>query len=387
MNQKTKTCWPSPTQNLLLRATLLKGQDAINAWEQWIALVDFDNIDLGSQRLVPLLYRNLLDNGVQGSLMALYKGVYRRFWLKNQFLFNRTKPVLEVLHKLGIETLLFKGAGIVVGCDLSYALRPMDDIDFLVRKEDAQIAINAIRELGWKPKNEYWANYDSNGNAVMYYDGKNQCIDLHWHSLKNKITGNHENGYWKRSFNANIDKIPIRIMGTTDHLIHTCVHGIKWNPIPPIRWIADAIILLNNSKTTTQWDHLLEHSERLRVTLPMFHGLCYLKNNLDILVPDYVLRSLDNMPVSKKENWYYQISIKKPIAGFGGDILHTLNDSVYNQKQYAFPGFLRYLQHRWHVRYLWQVPLEGALRTWRKIKFTLFKQKPPFVIVPSIFQK
>lgn len=380
-------CWPSPVQELLLRAALLKGPDAINAWEQWATIVNYDNIDYGSQRLLPLLYHNLFNQGVQSPLMERYKGIYRRYWLSNQFLFNQARPVFDALHKADIEILLFKGAGIVVGYDLSYALRPMDDIDFLVSKEDAQIAINTIRKLGWKPKFEYATNYDINCHEVKYHDDKNNVIDLHWHPLINNITENHEIGYWERSISSSLKDIPVRIMGATDHLIHTCVHGIRWNPIPPIRWVADAIIILNNLETNIHWNHLIEHSTRLRVTLPMFHGLCYLKDNLDVLVPDYVLRSLEKIPVPRGDYWYYKLSTNKFIPGVCGDILHNLNDSIYYGKHYAFPGFLRYLQHRWHIKYFWQVPLEGTLRMWRRIKFTLFKQNPPSVRVRSIFQK
>ena len=140
-------CWPTHEQKLLLRAALLKGQDAIDAWEQWAAIVDFYDIDYGSQRLLPLLYQNLLDHSIQSLLMERYKGVYRRFWLSNHLLFNRTEPLLAALHEAGIGILLLKGAGLVVGYNLGYALRPMGDIDFRVPAESAQTAIEIVKDI------------------------------------------------------------------------------------------------------------------------------------------------------------------------------------------------------------------------------------------------
>ena len=372
MNQTTNP-WPTPQQELLLRGALQKGPGAINAWEQWAATVDFENIDQGSQRLLPLLYQNLLDQGIQSPLMARYKGVYRRFWLSNQFLFNRTLPVLEALNKEGIKTLLFKGAGLVLGCNLNYAIRPMDDIDVLVPKEVAQNAINLIRKMGWQEKGELVANFHSTDHARMYHDGKGHYVDLHWRSLFNARTGKHETGYWKRSFHAKIEGVPVSIMGKTDQLIHTCVHGIWWSPIPPIRWIADAIILLENPETTIHWDHLIEHSEKLRVNLPLFQGLRYLKKGFNAPIPDNILQSLGliSVSVSRQEKWNYNLSIRKPMPVIGLFILQITGFLAYHQKQYPFPGFLRYLQHRWGVKYLWQVPLDGVLRLWRKIKFPI----------------
>ncbi|MBN1550969.1 nucleotidyltransferase family protein, partial [bacterium] len=288
-NPLRNSCWPTPEQRLLLHAVLLKGQDAISAWEQWAAKLNFDKLDYGSQRLIPLLYRNLLDHGIQHTLMARYKGVYRRFWLSNQFLFNHIKSVLSSLNEAGIKTLLFKGAGLVVGYHLNYALRPMDDIDFLVHKEAAQTAIDVIKDLDWFPLYGSDKDFNPMKKAVMYRNRNGQTLDLHWHSLNCDLTGKHDGGYWERSFSAQIDEVPVRVMGFTDQLIHTCVHGIWWNEIPPMRWIVDSIILLENSGAVIQWDFLMEHSKQLRVTLPMYHGLRYLKNELNAPVPEDVV--------------------------------------------------------------------------------------------------
>ncbi|NOY98889.1 MAG: nucleotidyltransferase family protein [Chloroflexi bacterium] len=387
MSQPANTCWPTPDQTLLLRAALLKGQRAVDAWEQWREVVDFRDIDYGSQRLLPLLYRNLLDQGVRSSLMARYKGIYRHFWLSNHFLFYHTKPVLSALHEAGIGALLFKGAGLVVAGNLDYALRPMDDIDFLVREENAQTAIDIIRKLGWQPKAEHAADFNPTAHAVMYHDGKGHYIDLHWYSLTQALTGKHEAGYWERSLDAKIDGIPVRCMGMTDQLIHTCVHGIRWNPIAPIRWIADAAVIFENKGQPVQWEHLVAHSKNLHVTLPMLQGLRYLKTEFNMPVPDYVLRSLENAPVSYQEKWHYQLSVRKNLPVFGGFILQVVRYWAYQRKQYPFPGFLRYLQRKWGVRYLWQVPFEGVLRIWRNIRIEVFKQDPASIPMHSIFHE
>ncbi|MCK5686756.1 nucleotidyltransferase family protein [bacterium] len=387
MPSYSNDCWPTHEQKLLLRAVLLKGQDAIDAWEQWITIVDFNDIDYGSQRLLPLLYQNLLEHRIKASQLTRYKGVYRRFWLSNQLLFNRIKPVLAALHEAGIEILFFKGAGLVVGCGLNYALRPMDDIDFLVPGKSTLEAIKIIEELGWQPKSKSASGFHTMNHAATYHDGRGHFVDLHWHSLMRDMTGNYETGYWERSFSASLDEIPVKIMGITDQLIHICIHGIRWNWIPPIRWIADAVILIETSGTAIDWDYLVEHSEKLGVTLTMYQGLRYLKNEFDISVPDHVLRYLKSVPVSRWENWEHQLLIRKPLPVFGGHILAIINYRKYHQDQYMFPGYFRYLQERWDVASLWQVPFEGVLRMWRNVKVELFKQNPESISVHSIFHK
>ncbi len=51
--------YPTRQQELLLRAALLDGDSARESWKEWRSAIDIDLIDLGSQRLLPLLYRNL----------------------------------------------------------------------------------------------------------------------------------------------------------------------------------------------------------------------------------------------------------------------------------------------------------------------------------------
>src|SRR5947208_1037833 len=65
-----QSCWPTAQQELLLRAVLAKGEQALTAWQEWKADIDIENLDEGSTRLLPLLCRNLKNEGVNDPLMA-----------------------------------------------------------------------------------------------------------------------------------------------------------------------------------------------------------------------------------------------------------------------------------------------------------------------------
>ena len=51
-----ENCWPSRQQELLLKASLLRGKEALSAWEEWRSDVDIEQVDVASHRLLPLLY-------------------------------------------------------------------------------------------------------------------------------------------------------------------------------------------------------------------------------------------------------------------------------------------------------------------------------------------
>ncbi len=56
--------WPSQVQETLLRAALLPGADAIEAWSAVRSQLDLDRVDRASRRLLPLLADNLRRLGI-----------------------------------------------------------------------------------------------------------------------------------------------------------------------------------------------------------------------------------------------------------------------------------------------------------------------------------
>jgi len=133
MNSSDKGyCWPTPEQEFLLKAALLDGDIAIRAWKDWAAAVNFDLLDAGSQRLLPLLYWNLSRQNVQHHVLEVYKGFYRMAWYKNQLLLHRLNNVLRLFTCRKIPAVLLKGTAMAHLYYKNWALRPMNDFDLLV---------------------------------------------------------------------------------------------------------------------------------------------------------------------------------------------------------------------------------------------------------------
>jgi hypothetical protein len=146
---KEEYFWPTPEQELLLKASLLKGDDAVAAWRSWAATVDFDSLDAGSQRLLPLLYKNMVDHDVRHPIINIYKGFYRMTWYKNRLLYHQITNVLRLLESNGISAVLLKGAALATLYYKDWALRPMYDFDMLILQCDALKAVDVLYRAGW----------------------------------------------------------------------------------------------------------------------------------------------------------------------------------------------------------------------------------------------
>src|SRR5438270_10628647 len=98
-------CWPTRSQTWLLRAALLPREPALQSWAVWRGHIGaLDGLDAGSQRLLPLLWKNLRMCGVNDPLLGPIKAQYRRTWYHNQALFHQMADVLEMLRAAGIAT-------------------------------------------------------------------------------------------------------------------------------------------------------------------------------------------------------------------------------------------------------------------------------------------
>ena len=367
-------CWPTMEQELLLRASLLEGRDAFDAWKEWESKVDIDLIDQGSRRLLPMLFRNLRAQGVENSVVDKLKGMYRLTWYKNQMLFQRMATLLRLFHDSGIQTMIMKGAALVLLHYKDLGQRPMDDFDVLIRKEHVLPAIDMLTELGWKPITEFgWkpdleslkANPEmllSVRHAIAFMDAAERHFDLHWHVLIECRYNHADDDYWDSAKIIDLHGIPTHVLNPTDQLFHICVHGAFWHSVPTFRWVADAMMVLKTAESDIDWDRLTSHAQKRRLILPLRNALAYLRYSLDAPVPSAVLQSMQKMAVSRIEHLEYRIKSRPP--GLAGGL--PMNWFLFLRSSQLescavlrpnFAGFPRFLKHVWGLDSLWQIPM------------------------------
>jgi hypothetical protein len=107
-------CWPNPAQRLLLEAALLPGERALAAYRRWRAVVDLDDIDPGSYRLLPLLAHNLA--GAADAGLGRARGVLRHTWSRNLTLLASAAGIVTALEDAGIPVMILKGGALAVRC-------------------------------------------------------------------------------------------------------------------------------------------------------------------------------------------------------------------------------------------------------------------------------
>jgi len=369
-------CWPTPNQELLLRAALMQGEPALESWNEWRRSVNIDVIDYGSHRLVPQLYRNMQRHGIKDPLMDRMKGVYRYYLYKNEILMHRIGSLLAAFEEAGIKTMVLKGAALIPLYYKESGLRPMLDADVLVPTPQAEQAMAVLAKLQWKPFRFGQPQMRIPiVHSTPFEDGGGRQMDLHWHLFWECFNASVDDDYWEQAIPIQIRGVQTLALSPTDQLLHTCWHGARWNEVPPIRWVADAMSILGASAGDIQWESLAKKAQRHRIVLPVKDSLEYLKNKFGAPVPETVLKSLSAVRISKMERENYELILNPMAPPTTAKILRMLYYdyrwlSSSTPSRFKTLVFAKHLQAKWNIDHLWNVPLYMSMRMIRRVLTT-----------------
>ncbi|HET6516462.1 MAG TPA: nucleotidyltransferase family protein [Thermodesulfovibrionales bacterium] len=204
--------------------------------------LDWDEIiDSASWHTVaPLVYGTLKDmperRFVPPKAIDVLKEAYYAAWGRNMLLYAELGRVLEAFRAEGIEVILLKGAALAKTLYPDIGMRPMNDVDIMVKREDLFQAERRLSELGYVFHGgntlEWWReNYCHIGYV---YPEQSVLVELHWHiTSKTDSSGIHglvsdvTEGFWRRAHHGEHFGDNVRILSPEDALLHLSLHFLK----------------------------------------------------------------------------------------------------------------------------------------------------------------
>lgn len=372
-------CWPTPEQELLLRAALFRGKPSVDACAEWERTVGFDHLDEGSYRMLPLLGRSLQTQGLDHPMIGRLKGIHRRAWYENQLLFRDMESVLQRFHAAGIQCMLLKGAALVLQYYHDAGLRPMRDCDVLVPEERAVTAVRLLLDDGWRVltawPGELTESFRRFRHALSMEHESGRQLDLHWHVLYDCCRRGADDDFWAASLPLEFHGTPVRALAPSDQFLHVCAHGVEWNEVAPIRWIADAITVLRQAPRL-DWERIVRQTERRRMVPRVRDALRYLESRMEAPIPSEVLRALDSLPVTKAEMLEYQRIVRphdlqKPLDAWRAVYQQYRRSAVTRNPI----DFVKFLGHYWNVKHFWQFAQMAGRWGGLRIKHALARRR------------
>jgi hypothetical protein len=386
--------WPTSQEEWLLRAALLRGPAAAAAWTRWKSLVDFDNIDSESYRLVPLLYCNLRDHGVSDPLLGRLRGIYRRTWYQNQLHMHAMASPLRALHVAGIPIMLLKGAALLLQYYRDYGMRPMQDFDVCVPEERATEAVEVLRAQGFTvhdvPEDVFFGPVEHPVRLpeLELVDSTGHVLDLHWRLFSESIARDVTPECWQAATELEALGTPTRALCPADQVLYVCVHGLVrgaagWETAR-VRWVMDLVSILRISGDAIEWRRLLRQAQRGGFIPPLREALTYLRRTLDAPVPDDVLQELRTMPVPMVDRVVHAARMQPPehwgpwLTVCVGYVEHRLSLPPGAGTLRALATLPGYYRRRWRARTVWSVPAALVFRAARRVGWTMRRRGNPW---------
>ena len=370
-NRYSGNNYPIDKQLCLMQAALFDGELATKAWEKWLIGLDIDTIDHASYQIIPKLYKNLKKYNISHPYMKIFEGVYRRTWVENQKHFYMFSQLVKELGEAGIEDIvLLKGGAMTLACYQDFGIRPMGDIDFLVPKELALKTILKLIDLDFniyppsvhvdaesladKIKMQHAINFIGSNKYNKLY------IDLHWSILYDIPHYNIDPNWIKNSEMQLLNDVRVATLSSTDLLYQTCIHGAKYSPVPLIRWVMDAVTLIQVHGHKIDWDQLINAAKYNRQLLPIRDTFNYLVKYFNAPIPADVMRKINSSRFVLSEKIHFKLQrhaflslLLIPSRLWGEHSRSLFPHKNIFLKLAAFP---RYLQKRCGLTQLWHLP-------------------------------
>jgi hypothetical protein len=321
--------FPNKKQTLLLKSALSERLKAIRYFVAWLELnhleklntasqnflSDFmDSLDLGSQRMLPLVIHNLGEQ--THPYFGFLLGTRKNYWVRNKQIEHKALQIQKFLEQHGIPSMQIKGLDLATRFYENISHRPMNDGDILIpfqfRKKAIELAEAGL--FGNKP-NTFGLKIKNFVHAIhLDFEGKIH-IDLHWNIFREYtyMPGSCD-FIWQNATKETKAGVTNFRMSATHALFLSLVHGRGFDVVPPFRWVADAKMIIDKSEI--DWDAFLELSKRFQFKPFLKKAFPYLVEQHEFTIPSDFLEKLSQLRTDRLEEKYYR-SISGNIRKYG----------------------------------------------------------------------
>lgn len=358
----------SKNEKLLLRACLYKNAQALEAYEGWKSSIDINELNHGEVRLFPLLYHNLTQMGMKDAFTEKYKGVTKRTWLFNQNLLHKASGLFDGLNKRSIPFCLLKGGAMALSVYKDLSLRPMDDIDLLISKKNVSQAASLLNDLGFHsmiPDVDI-SDYFDFRHSLGFRNDEGFIIDLHCYILEDCCGDGELHPFYDLTVGCSYKDREIQVPQPTEHLFHTIVHGMRWNPTSSVRWVSDSCKLIE--AYPIKWNKLLEYAISYQLVLPVKEALNLLRSDFGQKIPEDVMVDFEMSSVTDVDQEGYRFHLS-PYNSFIPSVRHHWNHYIKTSDSSNRMSFLEFCKRYWGVKSFKDLIRELFKKVQKKIRF------------------
>jgi hypothetical protein len=234
----------------------------------WSTLVGFAE----SEGIAPLLHGHLRRLHLLGRLPSeawtRLTTIANSVWGMNAALTEHWAEATTALERAGVETMTLKGIALAHTVYPEPGLRPMADIDLLVRPGAQAGALKTLLALGYRTPGEAADRHAASRSFIELVRGGAR-IDLHWHVARylrfEGIVEIDQDGLWRRARPLVTPAGRSLALCPEDLLLHLIVHLTLGSDFARVLWYADIDAVIRCYATALDWESLIAEAERWRI--------------------------------------------------------------------------------------------------------------------------
>lgn len=173
-------------------------------------------------------------------------------------MFKSLYEVLEVFHKAGIKVILLKGSHMAQFVYEDAGVRPMGDIDILVRKEDLSKAEELLLQIGYNNQQKSTKAKSHLHLPYFIHPEGNVPLELHWTITKPIWRFNIDlEGIWERAKTVRKDGIDMLVFSPEDLLLYLSLHAVYQHNLRVLGLVpyCDIAAIIHNTSNRKQIPH------------------------------------------------------------------------------------------------------------------------------------
>jgi hypothetical protein len=261
---------------------------AVEAGPPWEALVAASR----REGVSALLHRALAGvPGVPPPVTARLGALERDTWARNAWLTARWAEAVGALDGAGVASVTLKGMALIHAVYPDPGLRPMADVDLLIRPGDLPAARAALAGLGYRtsgPALEAAERF----RGFQHFVRDITILDLHWDAANYTrfagIVGVDHDGLWARRRPLEAAGARGAMPAPEDLLLHVALHLVLGSDFGRLVWYADLDAIVR--RLPVDWDAALREAERWRARAALGRALAICRRWLGTPAPAEALR-------------------------------------------------------------------------------------------------
>jgi hypothetical protein len=337
-----------------------------------------------AEGVAPLMYHAITRSAFQAPEATRLKlqTAYYETAAFNQVILTEMERVAQALNDAGIPVIVLKGAALAWTVYPDPALRPMNDLDLLVKTEDLERAKELVLSLGYhEPIPEMARGFNRMAgyhNQLNKNDNHSIKVELHWSLVAGENDARSPNSKWfwsnlswiENPKKSNSSTSKFQTLSIEAHLLYLTGHLILQHGKAASRiiWFYDILEFIQYWEKVINWQYLINEADRMGYIPVLRFALQKINSDFKMDLP------VGLIPKGKKiANHTNELLVNLLWKGDSGRLINALSQLIamkgWKKFQllmgYFFPD-ATYMQWRYHYRYRWQRILYYPVR-WYEI--------------------